>query len=909
MKLPIHKKSNIDLLAKCRLATWLTLTLTLTACNESNTTVSSSDSNDSHTEQVLPYQDTSLPMSQRVDDLVGRMSLTEKVAQMYNDAPAIERLNVPAYDYWNEALHGVARAGEATVFPQAIGMAAMWDRELLNEIATVISDEGRAKHHAFKERGLSYRYTGLTYWSPNINIFRDPRWGRGQETYGEDPYLTGELGVAFISGLQGDDDTYLKTAATAKHFAVHNGPEVSRHSDDYVVSDKDLFETYLPAFEKAVVDADVEAVMCAYNRVNGAPACGSDRLLKDILRGSYQFDGHVMSDCGAIADFYDPKAHNVTRSPAAAAAWAVKSGTDLNCGTGRLSSYANLTFAVQKGFIEESLIDQAVGRLMMTRFKLGMFDPDSSVPFADIPLEVVGTEEHLALTQKASERSLVLLKNNGVLPLQPGVKVAVIGPNADNQDVLLGNYNGLPVNPVTVLKGIKNYTGNAAVPYAPGSALIDDIYGHWQILDESVLFHRDESGELSPGVKVEYYAVAREAITDFSSLRVPAKQTGSAIASEILNKLQMRNLRSPVSGKWLDDFAMVASGQLVPEESGSYRFDGPGEVILNGEVVTGAVELKANESYDFKVSHRVVSNPVSNTAGGLRADWQLRWVNESQALQEQALEKAANADVVVMAVGISPRIEGEEMPVKLEGFNYGDRTSIALPAEQQALIKAVEKLGKPVVLVNFSGSAMALNWEQQNVDAIIQAFYPGEATGTALARILWGEVNPSGRLPVTFYKNLDGFAPLDDYAMANRTYRYFEGDVLYPFGYGLGYSAMQYSNLQAPASLASGEDLTLQVELSNLGEQAASQVTQVYVSMPDAPVDTPKLSLKGFTRTEIGAGEAQTVSLTLSADELVYINEQGQKVPYTGALDVYMGDGQPGFGKPEKVAHTRIELQ
>ncbi|WP_296049251.1 glycoside hydrolase family 3 C-terminal domain-containing protein [uncultured Alteromonas sp.] len=909
MKLPTRNKPNNDLRVKRRSATLLALAMILSACSGSSENKTSSESEGLQTDQVLPYQDTSLPMSQRVSDLVKRMSLEEKVAQMYNDAPAIERLDVPAYDYWNEALHGVARAGEATVFPQAIGMAAMWDRALLNEIATVISDEGRAKHHAFKQRGLSYRYTGLTYWSPNINIFRDPRWGRGQETYGEDPYLTGELGVAFINGLQGDDETYLKTAATAKHFAVHNGPEVSRHSDDYVVSDKDLFETYLPAFEKAVVEADVEAVMCAYNRVNGAPACGSDRLLKDILRGDYQFDGHVMSDCGAIADFYDPKAHNVTRSPAAAAAWAVKSGTDLNCGTGRLSSYANLTFAVQKGFIEESLIDQAVGRLMMTRFKLGMFDPDSSVPFADIPLEVVGAEEHLALTQKASERALVLLKNNGVLPLQQGVKVAVIGPNADNQDVLLGNYNGLPVNPVTVLQGIKNYTGNEAVPYAPGSALIDDIYGHWQVLDESVLFHRDESGELSPGVKVEYYAVAREPITDFSSLRVPAEQTGSAVNSEILNTLQMRSLRSPVSGKWLDDFAMVAHGQLVPQTSGSYRFDGPGEVMLNGELVNGAVALNAEQSYDFKVSHRVVSNPVSNTAGGLRAEWQLRWVNESKALQEEALAKAAKADVVVMAVGISPRIEGEEMPVKLDGFNYGDRTSIALPEEQQQLIKAVEKLGKPVVLVNFSGSAMALNWEQDNVDAIIQAFYPGEATGTALARILWGEVNPSGRLPVTFYKNLDGFAPLDDYAMANRTYRYFEGDVLYPFGFGLGYSTIQYSGLQAPDSLASGEDLTLSVTLNNSGEQAASQVTQVYVSMPDAPVDTPRLSLKGFTRSTIDAGAQQTVSLTVTADELVYIDEQGQKVPYTGALEVYMGDGQPGYGKPEAVAHKRIQLQ
>ena len=414
--------------------------LMLTGCSQSQAPANQAEQ--SVQQQQADYLNTALPLEDRVKALVDSMTLEEKIAQMYNDAPAIERLGVPAYDYWNEALHGVARAGEATVFPQAIGMAAMWDREFLNDIATVISDEGRAKHHAFKAQGISYRYAGLTYWSPNINIFRDPRWGRGQETYGEDPYLTGELGVAFINGLQGDDDTYLKTAATAKHFAVHNGPEITRHSDNYVVSDKDLYETYLPAFEKAVVDADVEAVMCAYNRVNGMPACGSDILLKDILRAEYGFDGHVMSDCGAIADFYDRKAHASTRSPAAAAAWAVNSGTDLNCGVGTLSSFANLSFAVQKGFIDESLIDQAVTRLFMTRFKLGMFDPDTSVPYASIPLDSVGSQEHLSMTQQASEKSLVLLKNNGVLPLKPGVKVAVIGPNGDNQDVLLGNYNG-----------------------------------------------------------------------------------------------------------------------------------------------------------------------------------------------------------------------------------------------------------------------------------------------------------------------------------------------------------------------------------------------------------------------------------------------------------------------------------
>ncbi|NVK55022.1 MAG: glycoside hydrolase family 3 C-terminal domain-containing protein [Alteromonadaceae bacterium] len=859
--------------------------------------------------EAAAYFDTSLPMQERVKDLVSRMTLEEKIAQMYNDAPAIERLKVPAYDYWNEALHGVARAGNATVFPQAIGLAAMWDKALLHEIATVISDEGRAKHHYFKNAGITARYTGLTYWSPNINIFRDPRWGRGQETYGEDPYLTGELGVEFINGLQGDDDTYLKTAATAKHFAVHNGPEITRHSDNYVVSDKDLYETYLPAFEKAVVEADVEAVMCAYNRVNDLPACGSDMLLKEVLRGKYQFDGHVMSDCGAIADFYDPKAHNVTGAPAAAAAWAVTSGTDLNCGTGRLSSFANLNFAVQKGLISETLIDHAVERLFMTRFKLGMFDPDEQVGYASHKMDEVGSDEHLALTQKATERSLVLLKNNGVLPLKKDVKVAVIGPNADNRDVLLGNYNAQPINPVTVLDGIQDYIGEDAVTSAPGSALIADVYGHWQVLDSDVLFHTNENGERVAGLKAEYFEVATLPVTDFTNTHTKSKIIGEARASEVLSSLELYREVSPVTNKVLDDFGMVVSGELVPETSGTYRFDGEGEVAIDGEVVSGAITLTAGQSYDISVTKIFATDQLTNTDHRMRAKWQMSWLNTSEALLDNAKAAAKDADVIVMAVGISPRIEGEEMPVKLDGFNYGDRSSIDLPAEQSALIKAMEALGKPVVLVNFSGSAMALNWEQENVDAIVQAFYPGEATGTALARILWGEVSPSGRLPVTFYHNLDGFAAFDDYDMTNRTYRYFDGDVLYPFGYGLSYANFSYSGLNAPEALSAGNDLTLSFTLENDGEMDAEQVSQLYVSMPDAPVDTPKVALKGFTRTAVNAGESTQVSMVVPAEELVYINDKGDKVPYTGALHVSVGNGQPQFAADGEVVKTVITLQ
>ena len=896
-------KPSVQAVKKALLLSTLPLALLVGGCTQPSVNpqaeVASQESQPDHL-------NTSLPLSTRVKALVDSMTLEEKVAQMYNDAPAIERLGVPAYDYWNEALHGVARAGEATVFPQAIGMAAMWDKAFLKDIATAISDEGRAKHHEFKRNGITQRYAGLTYWSPNINIFRDPRWGRGQETYGEDPFLTGELGVSFIQGLQGDDETYLKTAATAKHFAVHNGPEITRHSDNYVVSDKDLYETYLPAFEKAVVKADVEAVMCAYNRVNGLPACGSDMLLKEILRGQYNFDGHVMSDCGAIADFYDPKAHDVTRSPAAAAAWAVSSGTDLNCGTGRLSSFANLSFAVQKGFIDEALIDQAVERLFMTRFKLGMFDPDSSVPYSSISMEHVGSDKHQSMTELASAKSLVLLKNNGILPLKQDVKVAVIGPNGDNLDVLLGNYNGLPVNPVTVADGLSHYLGEEHVEYAPGSALIADIYGHWEVLDKQVLFHQDKEGNRVPGAQVNYYAVEREDMRDYRHPQFPSKLKGEAVAQDTLDGLTVRQMRSPVSGKLLDDYGMVINADLVPKQSGDYLFDGKGEITLDGEVVDGPVSLQAGQAYRLKVEHIFATDPVTNTADNLLREWQLRWVNQKTDLLSEAQQVAENADVIVMAVGISPRIEGEEMPVKLEGFDYGDRSSIALPAEQQALIKAMHKLGKPIVLVNFSGSAMALNWENEHADAIIQAFYPGEATGSALAKVLWGEISPSGRLPVTFYRDLAGFAAFDDYAMTNRTYRYFEGDVLYPFGYGLGYSEMQYSELEVPEQLVAGRDLTVSVTLKNSGDFQAEQVTQLYVRMPDAPVKTPNVSLKGFTRTALSQGEVAKVTLNVPAAELVYIDNDGNKVPYTGRLHVYVGNGQPDYNDGAHITHATV---
>lgn len=865
--------------------------LFLVACGETG----NDDSPDAEkTSEKLPYMDTSLPIDTRVDDLVSRMDIAEKISQMYNEAPAIERLGVPAYDWWNEALHGVARAGKATVFPQAIGMAAAFDEPLMLEIATAISDEGRAKHHYFFSHGVTSRYTGLTFWSPNINIFRDPRWGRGQETYGEDPFLTGRLAINFINGLQGDDEKYMKTAATAKHFAVHSGPEKTRHSDNYHATKKELRETYLPAFEMAVVDADVETVMCAYNRVNDAPACGSDELLKDILRGEYKFDGHVVSDCGAIADFYDPTAHNLVRAPAEAAAWAVRSGTDLNCGTGRLSTFANLHFALQRNMITEAEIDTAVKRLFKTRFKLGLFDPNDMVPFASIPMSVVGSENHLKLTQEAAEKSLVLLKNNGVLPLKSGTKVAVVGPKANNIDVLLGNYNGEPIAPVTPLEGIKKYTGGENIRYAPGSPLIADIYGHYEVVGEENFFHQDDSGDIQPGLIAAYYHSSAE---------------GLDAEPEIVRldkNIDFYWRKSPIDQSVQDKFGVIWKGLLVPKETGEYQFQTREKLLIDGEEVKGPVQLNAGQQYTFEASRNFVwrsgASPVEPSS-------QVRWINLSRKLVADAVKAVEQSDVVVFMGGISPRLEGEEMRVELEGFDYGDRTRINLPAEQRDLLEVLDAMGKPVVLVNFSGSAMALNWENQNLDAIVQAFYPGEATGTALARLLWGEYSPSGRLPVTFYKGVDDLPDFTDYTMENRTYKYYKGDVLYPFGHGLSYTKFSYGNFSAPTELTKGETLAISATLSNVGEMPGDEIVQVYFSLLEAPVQVPIRELKGFRRVSLAAGEETTVAFEFNPDEIFYIDNDGRKQPYTGKLLVTLGAGQKGHIAAGGLVEQEINIQ
>ena len=825
--------------------------------------------------ELSMIENESLPIEQRVEALVAQMTLDEKVAQLFDKAPAIERLGVPEYKWWNEALHGIARAGNATVFPQAIGLAATFDEALILAVGEAISDEGRAKHHAFLAQNNRSMYTGLTYWSPNVNIFRDPRWGRGQETYGEDPYLTTRIAVNFINGLQGDDENYVKSVATLKHYAVHSGPEVSRHSDDYTASPKDLTETYLPAFRDVIAQTNVGSVMCAYNSVNGTPACGSNELIQHTLRNEFNFQGYIVSDCGAIADFYDKKSHNVVTTEVEAAAMALKAGTDLNCGDHHGNTFSYLTQAVEKGLVSEADIDVAVKRLFLARFKLGMFDKPENVAYAQIPIQVVGSQKHLSLSQQAAEKSLVLLKNDNLLPLSDDKKIALIGPNADNEMILVGNYNGTPVNPITPKKALENRLGKNQVIYAPGTSLIDDIYTHYQTIPAQHFFHIDHAGKQQSGLIAEYYP-------DSHFDRQPVKR-------QIDPNIDFHWMKSPVDGSIEQEFAVKWHGQFKPHKTAEYRFNAKGvSFTLDGKHVNGAIILEKDRVYAFaasaKFNHFWHSNIIQPKAT-------LSWLSDTDKLSEQAINAALAADVVVFVGGITANLEGEEMPLELDGFSHGDRTHINLPKSQLTLLKKLKNTGKPIVFINMSGSAMALNWEDKNINAIIQGFYPGEATGNAVTRLLFGDYSPSGKLPITFYKSVDDLPDFKNYAMENRTYKYYQGEVLYPFGYGLTYADINFQKVEAKLQASSG-DLALTTTITNLSDVTGEEVVQVYLKMPDAPVKTPQQQLVNFKRITLTANQQQQVSQLIPKEKLTYVGDDGKVQPYHGRLIVTVGAGQ-----------------
>jgi beta-glucosidase len=817
------------------------------------------------------YQDRAQPIEKRVDDLLSRMTLEEKASQLLSASPAIDRLGVPAYDWWNECLHGVARAGRATVFPETIGVAATWDTNLVLRMATAISDEARAKHHEFVRRGKRGIYQGLTFWTPNINLFRDPRWGRGMETYGEDPYLTSRMAVQFIRGLQGDDPKYLKVVATAKHYAVHSGPESSRHVFDARVSETDLRDSYLPHFAAAIKEGGAFSVMCAYNSVDGLPACANTRLLGDILRGEWGFPGYVVSDCGAIGDIY--QGHKAAKTAAEGVAMAVKAGTDLDCGL----EYENVVPAVQQGLMTENDVNTALRRLLMARFKLGMFDPPKMVKWAQIPYSVNDSAAHQALALEVAHKSIVLLKNEGgVLPLSRQTKtIAVIGPNADSVEVLLGNYNGQPSHPITPLAGIRQKAGpGTRVLYARGSDLAEGM-PLFETVPASALFTSD-GDDRRPGLQAEYFNTAAfDGRAYFSQAFVSQAMRKAAIIPA--NPLPLFKRVDPqVDFDWRDgapragmdddNFGVRWSGFLAPPVSGTYQVGATGlnafEVYLDGKRLVSrdnvhergyeyrTVELQAGKLYPIRVDFHEVHGD---------ADIRLVWAPPHAGYEDEALKVAGQADVVLMLLGLSPRLEGEEMPVKVEGFSGGDRVSLGIPRVQEALLQKVSALGKPVVLVLLNGSAVAVNWARDHVPAIVELWYPGQAGGTALADVLFGDYNPAGRLPVTFYKSEDQLPPFDDYSMTNRTYRYFTGEPLYPFGYGLSYTSFAYANLRSPEEAKAGSSVKVAVEVENNGKRAGEDVVQLYLKHPGVLRE-----LQGFERVPLRAGEKKTVEFSVT---------------------------------------------
>jgi beta-glucosidase len=816
------------------------------------------------------YRNLDLSFDARAVDLVAHMTLEEKVSQLGNNAPAIARLGLPQYEWWNEALHGVARAGAATVYPQAIGLAATFDRDLMHEIATAISDEARAKHHEFARRGLRGRYQGLTFWSPNINIFRDPRWGRGQETYGEDPWLTARMGVAFVQGLQGDDPKYRKVDATAKHFAVHSGPEADRHHFDVHPSERDLYDTYLPAFQALVQEGKVAAVMGAYNRVYGESASASTLLLQRTLRERWGFGGYVVSDCDSIDDIF--RNHKIVNTAAEAAALGVSKGCDLDCG----KTYEALLPAARQGLITEKEIDAAVQRLMLTRFRLGMFDPPERVRWAQIPYSVNQSAEHDRLARRAAQSSIVLLKNDGVLPLSRDIKtLAVIGPTADDVMSLVGNYYGTPAAPVTVLQGIRDAVGSTTrVLYARGADLVEgrEEPRAAPLIDAQYL--RAAAGSTQQGLKGEYFR-GRELSGAPVMTRVDARIAFRWDRGAPTDDLVARGELPSANALAGDDFSVRWTGQLLPPESGRYELvvganDGFRLFIDGRELINGwelnervrsrsvTVDFEAGRAYDLRLEY---FEDIRD------AEVRLAWRRPgARPPFEEAMDVARQADAIVFVGGLTGDVEGEEMKVSYPGFAGGDRTDLRLPASQQKLLESLRATRKPVVLVLTTGSALAIDWAKAQLPAILVAWYPGQRGGTAVADVLFGDMSPSGRLPVTFYKATEKLPAFDDYSMQGRTYRYFDGQALYPFGHGLSYSRFEYSGLRLDRSrVESGGKVTASLVVKNVGKRTADEVVQLYVRAQDSKGPRARKDLRGVARVGLAAGESREVTFTIDA--------------------------------------------
>ncbi len=836
------------------------------------------------------YMDPALPLEKRVDDLIGRMTLEEKVSQMRDHAIAIPRLGVPKYDWWNEGLHGVAFAGYATNFPQVIGMAATWDTDLVHKMGEIVSTEARAKYNEAMREDHHEMFFGLTFWAPNVNIFRDPRWGRGQETYGEDPFLTARMGVAFVTGMQGSDPKYFRVVSTPKHYAVHSGPEPLRHGFNVDASPHDLEDTYLPAFRATVTEAHAQSVMCAYNAIDGAPACANTMLLGDHLRKAWKFDGYVVSDCAAAADIFT--GHHYAPDMAHAAADAVKAGDDLECGYGQGQAYPSLVEAVHKGLIKESEIDIALRRLFRARFKLGMFDPPSSFAYGQIPMSEVNSAEHRQLSLQAARESIVLLKNQDhFLPLKAGTSsIAVVGPTAELVQALQGNYNGPPPSPVYPLAGIEKRFSSAKINYAQGSTLVE---GFAMPIEHTALHPASGTGD---GLTGEYFG--------------SPDLTGQPVLTRTDRNVNFNwDKVIPVDGLQRNNYSVRWSGTFTPPAPGQYSLgvrvnycyacenaesfrlylddklivESGGKTAERGEVRQAAANFSDTQPHPIRLEYF----HHTGTAG-----IDLSWQAPADVLRSQAVDAAKQSDVTIAFVGLSPSLEGEEMPVKLEGFSGGDRTSIDLPAAQEDLLKALAATGKPLVVVLHNGSALAVNWAQQNANAILEAWYPGAEGGTAIAETLAGDNNPAGRLPLTFYSSLSQVPAFEQYSMRGRTYRYLADKPLYGFGFGLSYTTFEYSNVKVPASVKAGDPVAVEGDVKNTGTTAGDEVVEVYLMQPKA-FETPLRALAGFKRIHLGAGESAHVSISIDSRSLGQVDAKSNRVIVPGEYTVSMAGAEP----------------
>jgi len=842
---------------------------------------------------IYPFQNTSLPRTERVNDLLSRLTPAEKVGLMMNKSVAIERLGIPKYDWWNEALHGVARAGTATVFPQAVAMAATFNADEHLNTFSIISDEARAKYHKAIAEGKHEIYYGLTFWTPNINIFRDPRWGRGMETYGEDPFLTARFGVNAVKGLQGDDPEFFKTHACAKHFAVHSGPEWNRHSYNAKASNKDLWETYLPAFEALVKEANVQEVMCAYNRFEDAPCCGSGKLLVDILRNKWNYKGMVVSDCWAIDDFYKKGHHETHPDTLSASVDAVLNGTDLECGR----SYKSLVAGVENKLVDEKMIDIAVRRILKARFDLGMFDPDDKVKWAQIPYRVVDSEKHKTQALKVARESMTLLKNNNnILPLSKNLKkIAVIGANANDSVMLWANYNGFPSSTTTILKGIQQKLPNTEIIYDKGCDLVDNT------VRTNLMNNFSSKGKM--GMSAEFFnntKMTDKPVCELAGIEQILYSTtgGTQFAANV-------NLEN-FSARFEGDFIAPYTGKVYF----SIKADDCYKLIINGKTILEASEYKdainrrvfIYETTKDEKLHVQIDYVQRTLSASLQFDVYAQRPVEFETLRK----KLENVDVIIYAGGLSAKLEGEEMPVSAKGFRGGDREWIELPEVQQDLLKVLRATGKPIIFVLCTGSAIALEGVEKNYDALLNAWYGGQAGGTAVADVLFGDYNPAGRLPVTFYKSTAQLPDFEDYSMQNRTYRFMTEKPLYPFGFGLSYTSFSYTKPKVSSTkLVCGESVKLKVKLKNAGKKEGDEVVQVYVRKLNGHKE-PSKSLVAFKRIATKAGKTQSIEFQLGPESFRSFNSAKSEMEMQpGQYEILVG----GSSDNDQLKKCSIEIK